>query len=250
MKVEEFQKMYDLEMDHWWYKGKRDIINTVINSFKDNSDKSSKNKILDVGCGTGAVMRFLERYGEVYGMDVSFEAVNFCKKRNIKNVEQGDALNLPYPDNTFNYVTCLDVLYHKTISDDVAVIKELNRVLKPGGKLIITDSACPSLWSKHDRAVHARERYTKKILKERVKKGGFEVKKISYFNFFLFPIVYFVRRLENIFESKKEIKSNVSKTPYLINQTLYSILKLESFILKNHDLPIGVSLICVAQKIK
>ena len=241
----EYKKMYHLEQNHWWFLGKKKIVFSMLDKYL----KKNRNlKILDIGCGTGAVMKNLQKYGEVYGIDSSNDAIEFCKKRGLKNVKVGNAMNLPFSNNTFDLITCLDVLYHKGISNDNVVIKEMFRVCKKGGISLITDAACMALRSKHDTALHTRERYYKKKLKAKVKKEGFLIKKISYFNFFLFPLIFIIRKLDNFINKKQNIKSNIKKTFFIINYILFSILAIESLLLKFINFPFGVSILCVAKK--
>ena len=246
MEKEEYKKMYQLEATHWFFKGKRTIVLSILDKF---FGKSRDRKILDVGCGTGILMKTLEPYGEVYGIDLVPKAVEFCKERGLNNVTVGDAVHLPYDDESFDIVMCIDMLYHKGIRDDGMVIKELYRVCKKGGGIIFTDSACPALWGKHDIAVHARERYVPRKFARKIEEAGFSVKKLSYYNSFLFPVVFTVRKLDNIFFPKRKPKSDVKETNPIINSILYSILSLEATIIKRSGFPIGVSFICVGKKL-
>jgi ubiquinone/menaquinone biosynthesis C-methylase UbiE len=243
MKKEEYKKMFFLEKNNWWFKGKRHIIFNFVDKFYKNKNNL---KILDVGCGTGIILKRFEKYGQVYGTDISEDAINFCKKRNLKNVQVGDANKLQYSSNSFDIISINDVLYHKGIKDDVAVLKELFRVCKKGGRIFITDSAMKCLWSKHDLAVHARTRYSKEEFNKKLIKSGFKVQKISYFNFFLFPLVFFVRRINNI--TKRKPSTDIEKTIEPFNTILYSIFVLESYLLKIINFPAGVSIFIVAKK--
>tara|TARA_Y100000310_G_C20663037_1_gene805853 strand:- start:1236 stop:1967 length:732 start_codon:yes stop_codon:yes gene_type:complete len=243
MKLEEYKKMFFLEKNNWWFKGKRNIIFNFVNKLYNNKTNL---KILDVGCGTGIILKRFEKYGQVHGIDISLEAINFCKKRGLINVKIGDAKKLQYDSNSFDIISINDVLYHKGIKDDVVVLKELFRVCKKGGRLFITDSAMKCLWSKHDLAVHARTRYSKKELKQKLIKSGFKIEKISYFNFFLFPLVFFVRRINNITHRKPS--TDIGKTIEPLNTLLYSIFVLESYLLKVINFPFGVSIFVVAKK--
>lgn len=241
----EYEKMYVLEQSHWWFRGKKKI---VISAFKRFVKKRPNLKILDIGCGTGAMLKSLNNYGSAYGVDYSPEAVSFCKKRGLKQVKVGSIMKLPFSDDYFDAITCLDVLYHKGITDDQLALKELYRVCKKEGIIIITDSACKALWGRHDLAVHARERYSKRELQYKVKKAGFLIMKISYYNFLLFPIVFVTRKIDSLLNQNKQPQSNVKETKEIINTILFRVLSLESFLLRFLNFPIGVSLLCVAKK--
>ena len=242
MKPQEYSLMYSLEEKHWWFKGKRNLIFNFI-------DKLHKNnlKILDAGCGTGIIMQHLQKYGTVYGIDYSNEAIKFCKKRGLKNIRKSSIAKTPFKADTFDLITCLDVLYHKGIKDDVAVLKEFSRILKKDGTLIITDSAMMSLWSKHDIATEARERYSKKELTKKLEKANFKVQKITYYNTFLFPIVYLSRKISNLNKNKVP-KSDIEETNPLLNSILFAILKIEARLIRFISFPFGVSIFCIAKK--
>ncbi len=238
-----YKKVYELEKDNWWFKGKRKIIFT----FLDGYYKNKKNlKILDVGCGSGILLENLEKYGETYGIDSSKEAINLCKKRGLKNIKLTSAGKLPFKNNYFDLITAIDLLYHKKIKNDLKVIKEMKRILKPKGRLVITDSAMMCLWSPHDKVVHARTRYSKKGMQLKLKKAGMKIEKLSYFNTFLFPIIFTVRKFNSLMNIKQ--KMDIKKMNKLANTLLYLILKTESYLLKNMNFPWGVSILVIARK--
>ena len=244
MKKEEYALMHRLEDKHWWFSGKRYLIFRFIDKFYRDKD----NIILDVGCGTGIIMREFGKYGKVYGVDTSDEALKFCRDRGLKKVRKSSVLKLPFKNNSFDIVGCFDVLYHKGVSNDVEALKEIYRVLKIGGRVFITDSAMMCLWGRHDLATHARERYSKKELKEKLERVGFKIEKISYYNFFLFPIVLLTRKIDNIVNRKKSAKSNIEETNKFFNSLLFSLFKLETNLLNLTNFPFGVSIFCIARK--
>ena len=245
MKKQEFELMYKLENKHWWFTGKRNLIFNFIDKLNKNKNNL---KILDVGCGTGIIMKRLNKYGNVYGIDISDDALKFCRARNLKNIKKASVMKIPFKNNTFDLVGCFDVLYHKGISNDVKAMKEIYRVLKKNGRLFITDSAMMCLWGRHDIATQARERYNKEELKKKLEKAGFKIEKMSYYNFFLFPLVLIVRNLDNIINKNKPARSNIQETNPLFNAILISIFKIESKLLNFIKFPFGVSIFCIAKK--
>jgi len=128
----EYQKMYQLEANHWWFVSKRKFIKTVLKEKKFS-------KILDIGCGTGKNIEMLSRYGQAWGLDNSKIALSFCRQRGLTNLKLGLAEKLPFKSNNFDLVTIFDVLYHQGIKNDLEVLKEIHRVLRSDGQLIITD---------------------------------------------------------------------------------------------------------------
>ena len=245
MEIQEYQKMYDLEKDYWWFVVKRKIVN-------DNLPKNSKGlRILDVGCGTGIVLHDLKSKGyDTYGLDIMPAALKFCKDRGLKNLFKGSVTKMPFKSDFFDVVTCLDVLYHKQIKDDKGAMREIYRVLKPDSLLILTDSACPLMYSRHDIAAHTRERYTRKEMCRRLNACGFIIKRASYFNTFLFPFIFIMRKIDNLINKNKPVSTDVGYISPFANKILKSIFMLESHVLKRISLPFGVSVLCIAEKPK
>lgn len=245
MNSEEYDKMYSFEKDYWWFVGKRKLI------FDNLPSRGGKEKLLDIGCGTGIMDYELSKKGfNVFSMDINPRALYFCKKRGLKHLIKGSVLNIPFKNASFDIVLILDVLYHKQIEDDLVALKEINRVLKKGGKLLITDSACQALWGRHDIAVQARERYSKKELCQKLEKCGFVVKKASYFNTALFPFIFIVRKLDTIINRNKPAKSSLDPLPGFINKLLTYMFCTEIKIRNYIPLPFGVSIFCIAEKPK
>ena len=242
MKKEEYNNIATLADTHWWYQGMKNITITILKKYLSLENKI---RILDVGCGTGFMFPYLSIFGGVSGIDISDEAIKQCHKRKYFMARQGTAENIPYANETFELITSLDVLYHKDIRDDLKVLKEFNRILKPGGYLMIRVPADHGPLSIHDQVVYTRQRYRKKELEEKIKTSGFKIVKLSHANFFLYPLAYLKRK----FESRKDIPvSDIKKTNVTLNYILKNILFFEGKLLKILDLPWGLSLICLARK--
>lgn len=247
MEKEEYRKHFELEERFWWFVGRREIIKTILEGYIVIKDRESN--LLDIGCGTGMNLKVFQKYINSFGCDLSDEAIYFCKERNVKRVVKSNAGELAFNDETFDVVTLLDVLYHRNIQSDMNVIREAKRVLKKSGYLFITDSAFNFLSSQHDIAFHARERYTKRKLSVKLKENGFFILKSSYFNSFLFPIVFSVRLFERLTLNKNiKPESNLKPINNRLNNILIYILRMEAFFLRNLNFPIGSSLLCLAKK--
>lgn len=245
MERREYELMYLTEENHWWFKGKRKII---LSQLENALSHKRKLRILDIGCGTGIMMKNFERYGTAFGMDIETTALNFCLKRGIKNIAHSNVAMLPFKTNSFDVVGIFDVIYHKGVKNDVEALKEIYRIVKPKGMLILTDSADMKLWSRHDIAAHARERYSLPKLASRLESSGFKIKRITYFNTILYPLVFIARKWDNLFNKNKVAASNIKKTSPLLNLILYNIFVLESKLLKILNLPFGVSILAIAEK--
>src|SRR6185436_1790311 len=136
--------MRRVEESHWWFVGRRQIIRSFLErlvrarlagSGAASAGAPAELNILDVGCGTGANLDMLSEFGKAEGVDVSAEALSFCRARGLEQVKLGAAEALPYADGSFDLVTGLDVVEH--LDDDVAGLKEMRRVLRPGGEALL-----------------------------------------------------------------------------------------------------------------
>lgn len=207
--------------------------------------KKKSLKILDAGCGPGAMLPHLQKYGDVVGVDLSNQALKYAKGRG--KVMKGSITNLDFKDQAFDLVVCLDVLYHMWVRDETIALNEFHRVLKNGGTLLLREPAYNWMRGNEDRGSLTARRFSKKVLVERLEQSGFRVKKISYANFFLFPLILFVRILTML--GLKRGSSDMSIPPNFINKVLFNVLKLESILMKLFTLPFGSSIICVSRKV-
>lgn len=243
MKRDELDKMFDLEDRHWWFVARRKIIFAVLSRFL-----SGPTAILDAGCGTGRMLLDLSRFGEVSGIDESPEGVAYAHARGFLGVYQALITAIPFPDASFEAVTCLDVLEHT--ADDRAAIKELGRVLRPGGILLITVPAFRFLWSGHDVALSHMRRYRAGEIRRLVESAGLDVLKLSYFNTILFPGVVVTRRCRALFARPESApSSDTFRMPSSIaNATFLRLFQSEAALLSFLDLPFGASIMCVGRK--
>jgi len=237
-----YKKLYYLENNHWWFKGRRRIISDII---KKLFSKKEKIKILDVGCGTGSEIEFFSNFGQVIGIDSSKEAIDLCLHRGLEDkVVEANAKKLPFIDESFNLVLILDILEH--IQCPNSAILEICRVLKKEGFAIFTVPAYNFLWSEHDKISGHYRRYNIKDLRSTLELKGFRTIKISYFNNFLFCFIFLLRKFKNLIRSKS---TDLEIPPMFINYLLELIFSSERFFLKYFNFPFGVSVIAIIQKI-
>lgn len=237
--------MFEVEDTHFWYRGMRTISKMLLGKF---ISRKKGNRILDAGCGTGSGIIFLQQYGKVDGFDISKQAVRFCHLRGLKQVITGTIDRIPYKDNTFDIVTCFDVLYHQKVESDIKSMKELYRVLKPGGILLLRIAANNWLFSYHDVAVHTRHRYNSDELRGLLEKTKLQVLTLTYANMFFSPVIVTIRFIEKFLRSKKSNQSDVNKVNPIVNMACYVPFLIESILIKYLSLPFGLSIIGVAKK--
>ncbi len=232
--------MYKMETTHWWSAGKRRIVQDSLTMLTVNSGK-----ILDIGCGTGIILETFKNHGCIVGVDNSEHALKFCKlRKQFRLIQANIEEQLPFKQNMFDVVFAFDVLEH--LNNDACVMNELYRVCKEGSYVIITVPAYQFMWSKHDESLHHKRRYSKKALKKVVQDAGFTLKKLSYFNTILFPLI-FAFRISHIF--RREVKSDFYlPIPSFINWILLSLFSMEKYFLRRVNLPFGLSLLCIAKK--
>ena len=156
MKSEEYTKLFEIEQNNWWYKSRRRLIN---NYLRDNFVPKQSRLILDVATAAGTNLFEFNRFGKIIGIDIAQESLKICQSRNIKDLICGDAMNLPFANNSFDMVFAFDALEH--FSDDHKTVSGFYDTLKPQGKLLITAPAFMALWSEHDEAFHHFRRYKK-----------------------------------------------------------------------------------------
>jgi SAM-dependent methyltransferase len=235
--------MFRIEQSHWWYTGRRKILTRFVEDIcRRVTDR--RPRILDVGCGTGANLLMLSQFGDAEGVDVSEDALAFCRERGLENVKLGAAEKLPYDDGTFDLVTALDVVEH--LDDDLAGLREMRRVLRPGGRVLLFVPTFMFLWGLQDDVSNHRRRYRMPELERVLEQAGFEIERTTYANITFFMPILAMRKLMRLTGIKAESENNINVSAF--NGMLGSMLGAESFVLKYMNIPFGVSGLCVARK--
>jgi len=243
MQSHHYPLVYQVEEKHWWYVGRRRIIACLVERICATSNNSNPN-ILDVGCGTGANLKMLAVYGQAAGVDISPQAVEFCRERGLSSVKLGAIEHLPYESNSFELVTALDVIEH--LDDDVAGLREMRRVLRTDGRLLVFVPAFMFLWGVQDDVSNHRRRYTLPQLLKAVEAAGFSIEWSSYANISFFLPVLLVRSVMRWvgLSAATEYGINIP----LLNGLFSRLFAAERFVLKRGKLPFGVSAVCIARQ--
>lgn len=235
--------LYKVEQSHWWHVGRRRIIASFLERILGEVTDSPA-RILDVGCGTGANLLLLSKYGDAEGVDISDDALAFCRERGLQKVKKGAAEELPYADESFDLVSALDVVEH--LDDDLAALKEMKRVLRPGGRVFLFVPTFMFLWGLQDDVSNHRRRYRLPELRRLLEQAGFEVERTSYANITFFLPILLIRRLMRLTGIKAESENSIN-VPAL-NGVLGWLLGAEGTVLRYMNLPFGVSGLCVARR--
>ena len=240
--------MFDIEQSYWWFVGKQFLVKNILRRCSLNRLK--KNRILDIGSGTGIILKLLEGYGIAFGVDFSADAIRFLKRRDLHFVVRSDAsLSIPFKEDVFSVITCLDVLEH--IDDDFTLINEMIRVCEPRGHIILTVPAFNALWSPHDSALEHRRRYTRNQMLKRISQLNCAVIKSSYYNTALFLPILAVRKLKPFLSDKQRIESDFFiPIPRWLNTLLALLYMAEIACLQFLNFPFGVSLLLILKKSK
>ncbi|MEW6232043.1 MAG: class I SAM-dependent methyltransferase [Chloroflexota bacterium] len=236
---------------HWWFASRTRALLGML----DRAVPPGKLLVLDVGCGAGNMIHHLSRYGQVVGMDNFLKPLLICRGRGYQ-AQLGDAAHLPYADSSFDLVAVLDVIEH--CDDDQLALSECQRVLRPGGLLVLTVPAFPWLWSHNDEINRHRRRYTGGELKRKLSQAGSRVRRLAYNNFFIFPLAAGLILARKILGRKPALAAPVTdEEAYQVemepvapalNMALAGIGRLEAALLRFLDLPFGTSIICIAEK--
>ncbi|MBA3769219.1 MAG: class I SAM-dependent methyltransferase [Blastocatellia bacterium] len=236
--------MDEVEGSHWWFVGRRAILDSFLDSICSRlPNPDSRPRILDVGCGTGANLGMLSQYGEAEGVDVSDDALEFCRRKGLA-VRKGLAEQLPFEDGSFDLTTALDVVEH--LDDDVAGLREMHRVTRRGGYSLIFVPAFMWLWGVQDDISNHRIRYTKKQIVERLKEAGYTVERATYANFTFFAPILAGRFAMKVTGIKPESENNINISA--LNGLFGKLFSAERYLLERSNFPFGVSIVIVARR--
>ncbi|HYU18716.1 MAG TPA: class I SAM-dependent methyltransferase [Chloroflexota bacterium] len=252
MEREQYDLMFRQEERHWWYVGMRRISIALLDRFpprqpEPNGDTASRLEILDAGCGSGGMTRYLAERGRVTGMDLSPRALTFARCRRVERLVRGSIDALPIRSASFDLVTSFDVLYHLAVADDVVALEELHRVLRPGGVLLIRVPAYDWIRGAHDDAVHTRHRYTRQELVAKMRASGLVVEHASYANSLLFPLAPAKRFLERRNGGGGGV-TDLWLPPGPLNRLLAELLALEAALVSTTGLRWGLSVFAVGRR--
>ena len=241
---ESFEKIYhEIEKKHFWFKSRRKYIVGLLKKYPRHIS------ILDIGCSSGILLHELAECGfdssELYGIDISENAIQNCKNNGLENTFVMDAQSIQL-NKKFDVLIASDCLEH--LKNDTKALENWYGLLKQDGVLLVFVPAFMLLWSDHDVANMHFRRYTKTDLKKKLTDRGFKIDKSGYWNFFLFVPILCVRILGNLRKSNKKSSSGDLNKPSLFNGLLFQLINFENKLLSFINFPFGVSTFCIAKK--
>jgi SAM-dependent methyltransferase len=225
---------------HWWYRGRRRVIERVVCSL----GLPPGARILDAGCGSGRNMVEFARHGIVTGVELSPTSVALARERGCGQVIEGSVMEMPFADASFDLAASLDVIEH--LEDDLGALRELRRTVAPGGALLVTVPAYQWLWSGHDVVNHHHRRYTRSSLQGVAEQAGWRQVRTTYFNSLLLPVAILLRVLDRVSTKPTESSLDLWVPPEPVNRVLEVPLTLEAGAIgRGGRIPAGLSLLAV-----
>jgi SAM-dependent methyltransferase len=258
-----YKNYYHLERNHWWFVVRLEILKQEIqkiivskNNLDTNLDNNTKLKILNIGIATGKTSEMLSDFGEVISVEYDAICAEFVRQKLNIEVIEGSILELPFEENSFDFVCAFDVIEH--VEDDKKAISEMKRVCKKNGKICITVPAFQSLWSHHDEINQHFKRYkmneVENLFDLQSEKGSFKILRKTYFNSFLFIPIWLFRKLNFLIPQKLIRKGagsdfEIYKENAFLDSILKGIFRIEKKLFqKNISFPFGVSLLFFVEK--
>jgi SAM-dependent methyltransferase len=230
-----YEQVYRLQKNHWWYKSRQRFLDVLLRGVARNGI------VLDAGCGPGSMLHYFGSYGQVVGLDRHMPALQMCRSHFSGPLLQGECGSLPFADNSFTLVAACEVLYHRGIIDVAATVGEFARVLKPGGALLLVDSAYAGCYSAHDVTAHGARRFTREELSEIMQSAGLEIVHATYAYALLLPLVWLLRHCKSLFGIKGGPGGELHETWGPLNSMVIGWFTLEAALAGRTGLPFGLS---------
>jgi len=240
MEEQVYRTLYEVEKEHWWYAARKEILLRYLEA---RLPLPRTARVLDAGCGTGAILEALSARYDAWGSDVAPQAIAFCRERGLTRLHLGTLDAYP-PSPPFDLITMLDMVEH--VDDDRALLRAARGLLCPRGHILITVPAFPSLWSRYDEILHHKRRYTRRTLARAVSDAGFTIEHMTFLNCLLFPVAWLRRAAARAAGSDRTDDLRIPARP--LNAALRGTFRLERWVIPVASLPFGLSLLCLARR--
>ncbi|AGW89120.1 methyltransferase [Ralstonia pickettii DTP0602] len=240
MSPDAYLEMAETEACHWWFRGRREIVATILSGLALPRNAS----ILEIGAGTGGNLEMLSRFGNVSAVEMDGTALRLAREKALGacDIRSGRCPDdMPFAEHSFDLVCLLDCLEH--IADDAGSLDCAARMLKPGGAVLITVPAYQWLWSAHDVFLHHQRRYSRRSLHALATRCGMRVQRMSYFNTLLFPLAVVARISDRLSGNQKAMGAGLP--PHPVNHALHRLFSSERHWLARGSLPFGISLMAI-----
>ena len=234
-----YDRMAEIDRDHWWFVARRRIIARLIERHR---PKPGPLRILEVGAGTGSNLELLKGFGEVDAIEPDDGARDFAERRSGLTLKGGYLPDVALDDGAYDLIVLLDVLEH--IPDDEGALRYLGPKLAPGGRILVTVPGSPWMWSAHDVAHHHQRRYTSAALKRVFRDAGLRPRFTTHFNSLLFPLIAAVR-LAGKLTGREGGDDAMPSAP--VNAALAALFGAERHWVATFSIPFGVSMAIVAE---
>jgi SAM-dependent methyltransferase len=235
------------EARHFWFKGFRAFVTPLLR----HATRGIRDaRLLDCGCGTGANVELLGQFGRAWGFDLSEAGVRIGRELGRTRLVRASVVAAPFPGETFHVVTSFDVLYSLEEADERAAVREMYRLTRPGGYVVVNVAAMNLLRGDHSVLSREVRRYDRPGLRHLLTNAGFTIERLTYTNATLFLPLAAVRAFQRWrgLAAEAQADREITVPPEPVNALVGAALRAESYWLRTFDSPVGSSLLCLARK--